>query len=408
MMHASLKMQVTKCCVCVHVQVDGTLTEQEVMTVARYFSNQGQQPGMDAQKLVAIAQEQLRKRNYESFNNLLESLQHQDRTKWVRASTVWCVSGQWCGWVLLYIHSVVCQWAVVWLSVALHPQCGVSVGSGVVECCFTSTVWCVSGQWCGWVLLYIHSVVCQWAVVWLSVALHPQCGVSVGSGVVECCSTSTVWCVSGQWCGWVLLYIHSVVCQWAVVWLSVALHPQCGVSVGSGVVECCSTSTVWCVSGQWCGWVLLYIHSVVCQWAVVWLSVALHPQCGVSVGSGVVECCFTSTVWCVSGQWCGWVLLYIHSVVCQWAVVWLSVALHPQCGVSVGSGVVECCSTSTVWCVSGQWCGWVLLYIHSVVCQWAVVWLSVALHPQCGVSVGSGVAECCFTSTENGSRHCPS
>ena len=81
MMHASLKMQVTKCCVCVHVQVDGTLTEQEVMTVARYFSNQGQQPGMDAQKLVAIAQEQLRKRNYESFNNLLESLQHQDRTK---------------------------------------------------------------------------------------------------------------------------------------------------------------------------------------------------------------------------------------------------------------------------------------------------------------------------------------
>ena len=78
-MHVSLKMQVTKCCVC--VQVDRTLTEQEVMTVARYFSNQGQQPGMDAQKLVAIAQEQLRKRNYESFNNLLESLQHQDRTK---------------------------------------------------------------------------------------------------------------------------------------------------------------------------------------------------------------------------------------------------------------------------------------------------------------------------------------
>lgn len=80
-MRASLKMQVTKCCVRVHVQVDGTLTEQEVMTVARYFSNQGQQAGMDAQKLVAIAQEQLRKRNYESFNNLLESLQHQDRTK---------------------------------------------------------------------------------------------------------------------------------------------------------------------------------------------------------------------------------------------------------------------------------------------------------------------------------------
>ena len=77
----SLKIQMTKCCIFVHVQVDGTLTEQEVMTVARYFSNQGQQGGLDAQKLVAIAQEQLRKRNYESFNNLLESLQHQDRTK---------------------------------------------------------------------------------------------------------------------------------------------------------------------------------------------------------------------------------------------------------------------------------------------------------------------------------------
>jgi len=62
-------------------QVDGTLTDQEIMSVARYFSNQPQQAGMDLQKLQAIAQEQLRKRNYESFNNLFESLQHQDRNK---------------------------------------------------------------------------------------------------------------------------------------------------------------------------------------------------------------------------------------------------------------------------------------------------------------------------------------
>ena len=29
-------------------------------------------------------------------------------------------------------------------------------------------------------------------------------------------------------------------------------------------------------------------------------------------------------------------------------------------------------------------------------------------HPQGGVSVGSGLVECCFTSAENGSHHCPS
>ncbi|KAK7090027.1 EF-hand domain-containing family member C2-like isoform X2 [Littorina saxatilis] len=63
------------------MQVDGSLTEQEIMCVARHFASGGQQGGMDAQKLVAIAQEQLRKRNYESFNNLLETMQHQDRAK---------------------------------------------------------------------------------------------------------------------------------------------------------------------------------------------------------------------------------------------------------------------------------------------------------------------------------------
>jgi len=62
-------------------QVDGGLTDQEVMCVARHFAAGGQAGGMDSGKLVAIAQEQLRKRNYESFNNLLETLQHQDRTK---------------------------------------------------------------------------------------------------------------------------------------------------------------------------------------------------------------------------------------------------------------------------------------------------------------------------------------
>eukprot|EP00745_Piridium_sociabile_P001304 TRINITY_DN107989_c0_g1_i1.p1 TRINITY_DN107989_c0_g1~~TRINITY_DN107989_c0_g1_i1.p1 ORF type:complete len:748 (+),score=228.62 TRINITY_DN107989_c0_g1_i1:111-2354(+) len=63
------------------MQVDGSLSEQEIMTVARHFSSQNQMEGMDGQKLVAVAQEQLRKRNYESFNSLLDSLQHQDKSK---------------------------------------------------------------------------------------------------------------------------------------------------------------------------------------------------------------------------------------------------------------------------------------------------------------------------------------
>ena len=63
------------------VQVDGGLTDQEVLCVARHFAAGGAAGGMDAGKLVAIAQEQLRKRNYESFNNLLETLQHQDRSR---------------------------------------------------------------------------------------------------------------------------------------------------------------------------------------------------------------------------------------------------------------------------------------------------------------------------------------
>nr|KAG5693048.1 hypothetical protein BaRGS_028808 [Batillaria attramentaria] len=62
-------------------QVDGSLTDQEIMTLARYFSAQSQEAGLDSTKLMAIAQEQLRKRNYESFNNLLDSLVHQDKSK---------------------------------------------------------------------------------------------------------------------------------------------------------------------------------------------------------------------------------------------------------------------------------------------------------------------------------------
>lgn len=62
-------------------QLDHTLTEQEIMSLARHFSTNPQSKELDMLKLQALAQEQLRKRNYESFSNVMQSLQQQDRSK---------------------------------------------------------------------------------------------------------------------------------------------------------------------------------------------------------------------------------------------------------------------------------------------------------------------------------------
>ena len=51
------------------------------MTVARHFSGQSTNPAMDKQTLVAVAQEQLRRKNYEDFGNVLNSLHYLDKTK---------------------------------------------------------------------------------------------------------------------------------------------------------------------------------------------------------------------------------------------------------------------------------------------------------------------------------------
>ena len=65
------------------LQVDNTLTEQEIMTAARHFSGDEQGPELDTKKLLAIVQQHLRKWNFENYNYLLDALMHEDRTKLV-------------------------------------------------------------------------------------------------------------------------------------------------------------------------------------------------------------------------------------------------------------------------------------------------------------------------------------
>ncbi|KAJ8030955.1 EF-hand domain-containing family member C2 [Holothuria leucospilota] len=60
------------------VQLGGSnLSEHEVMTLARYYSNT-QDNKLDLQTLVAIVQDQLKKANFENFVNLADGLAHRD------------------------------------------------------------------------------------------------------------------------------------------------------------------------------------------------------------------------------------------------------------------------------------------------------------------------------------------
>ncbi|XP_053404745.1 EF-hand domain-containing family member C2-like [Mercenaria mercenaria] len=62
-------------------QIEPSVTDHEIMTLARMYSERSAEDGMDTRKLLAIAQEQLRKRNYEGFAKLIESFQQADREK---------------------------------------------------------------------------------------------------------------------------------------------------------------------------------------------------------------------------------------------------------------------------------------------------------------------------------------
>ena len=62
-------------------QLDNTLIEHEVMTLGRYYSEQKDENTPDWEKLVSIAQEHLRKRNFEGFGKLTESFIYEDMNK---------------------------------------------------------------------------------------------------------------------------------------------------------------------------------------------------------------------------------------------------------------------------------------------------------------------------------------
>ena len=62
-------------------QIDPSVTDHEIMSLARMYCTRTGEDAMDTRKLVAIAQEQLRKRNFEGFGKLLEAFSQEDKTK---------------------------------------------------------------------------------------------------------------------------------------------------------------------------------------------------------------------------------------------------------------------------------------------------------------------------------------
>lgn len=63
-------------------QMDPTITEHEIMTVGRYYSQRQGEDKLNIQKLIGIIQEQLRKRNFEGFSKLREDCLHHDKARY--------------------------------------------------------------------------------------------------------------------------------------------------------------------------------------------------------------------------------------------------------------------------------------------------------------------------------------
>ncbi|KAK3586545.1 hypothetical protein CHS0354_022677 [Potamilus streckersoni] len=62
-------------------QMDPTISDHEIMSLARMYAHRTKEDGMDPQRLIAIAQEQLRKRNFEGFGKLNEEFLQNDKEK---------------------------------------------------------------------------------------------------------------------------------------------------------------------------------------------------------------------------------------------------------------------------------------------------------------------------------------
>lgn len=59
---------------------EGSLTEHEIMTVGRYYSVR-EKPEVDLGLLMAVAQEQLKKKSFENFSKLTDAFVYNDRER---------------------------------------------------------------------------------------------------------------------------------------------------------------------------------------------------------------------------------------------------------------------------------------------------------------------------------------
>ncbi|XP_005096411.1 EF-hand domain-containing family member C2 [Aplysia californica] len=61
------------------LNVEPTMSDQEIMTLARQYSDRRNDVVLDSGKLIAIMQEELRKRNFEGFGTLVSAFRHLDK-----------------------------------------------------------------------------------------------------------------------------------------------------------------------------------------------------------------------------------------------------------------------------------------------------------------------------------------
>lgn len=58
----------------------GQLSEHEIMTLGRTYSLQ-EQPEMDVGLMLAVAQDQLKKKHFEYFSDMVQAFTHEDRDR---------------------------------------------------------------------------------------------------------------------------------------------------------------------------------------------------------------------------------------------------------------------------------------------------------------------------------------
>lgn len=60
--------------------MDIQLSEHEIMTLGRNYSVQ-EQPEVDVGLMLAVARDQLKKRNFENFSDMIRAFTHEDRDR---------------------------------------------------------------------------------------------------------------------------------------------------------------------------------------------------------------------------------------------------------------------------------------------------------------------------------------